>query len=257
MGAWHDFLEGFLESTARSLPADTREELDGSLSEPRSLTGVHHMKSEVGAATLGNVLGACDRLTFLDSLDLPWDHLAGVDPGWTAMLCRRVEGENASEMRRHGEERRLGLYALYLMDRHRKLTDDLIDLLLEILHRLQTRSRRTVITGIARDIERVHGKERLLFDIAEAAIEDPEGRVIDVIYPVAGIAKLTAVIDEHRAKGTLDKRIQTVMRGSYAGHYRRMMRAPWKARLPCGCESHPTIVASVGSSQGGLRRLTM
>ena len=126
-------------------------------------------------------------------------------------------------MRRHGEERRLGLYALYLMDRHRKLTDDLVDLLLEILHRLQTRPRRTVITGIARDIERVHGKERLLFDIAEAAIEDPEGRVIDVIYPVAGVAKLTAVIDEHRGRGTLDKRIQTVMRGSCAGHYRRMM----------------------------------
>ena len=80
-----------------------------------------------------------------------------------------------------------------------------------------------MITGIARDIERVHGKERLLFDIAEAALEDPEDRVIDVIYPVAGVAKLTAVIDEHRARGTLDKRIQTVMRGSCAGHYRRMM----------------------------------
>ena len=46
------------------------------------------------------------------------------------MLCRRVEGENASEMRRHGEERQLGLYALYLMDRRRKLADDLVDLLL-------------------------------------------------------------------------------------------------------------------------------
>ena len=81
-GARHDFLEGFLESTALALPADTREELDGSLSEPRRLTGFHRMKSEVGAATLDNVLGACDRLTFLDSLDLPWDHLGGVDPGW-------------------------------------------------------------------------------------------------------------------------------------------------------------------------------
>ena len=181
------------------------------------------MKGDAGAATLDNVLDACDRLAFLENLDLPGDQLAGVDQACIAMLCRRVEGENASEMRRHGEERRLGLYVLYLMDRRRKLTDDLINLLLEIIHRLQTRSRRTVIGGIAPDIERVPGKEHLLFDIAEAAVEDPEGRVIDVIYPLAGIAKLNAVIDEHRAKGTLDKRIQTVMRGSYAGHYRRMM----------------------------------
>lgn len=181
------------------------------------------MKGDVGAATLDNVLGACDRLAFLESLDLPWERLTGVDQAWIALPCRRVEGENASEMRRHGEERRLGLQSLHLMDRHRRLTDDLVDLLLEIIHRLQTRSRRTVVTGIARDIERVHGKERLLFDIAEAAIEDPEGRVVDVIHPVAGAARLKAVIDEHRARGTLDECIQTVMRGSCAGHCRRMM----------------------------------
>ena len=71
-----------------------------------------------------------------------------------------------------------------------------------------------MIGGIARDIERVYGKERLLVDIAVAAIDDPDGRVVDIIYPVAGAAKLKAVIEEDRAKGTLDRRIQTVMRGS-------------------------------------------
>ena len=66
-------------------------------------------------------------------------------------------------------------------------------------------------------------KKRLLVDIAAAAIDDPLGRIVDVIYPVAGAAKLKAVIQEDRAKGTLDRRIQTVMRGSYASHYRRML----------------------------------
>lgn len=37
------------------------------------------------------------------------------------------------------------------------------------------------------------------------------------------MARLKAVIEEDRAKGTLDRRIQTVMRGSYASHYRRMV----------------------------------
>ncbi len=32
--------------------------------------------------------------------------------------------------------------------------------------------------------------------------DDPDGRVADVIYPVAGAAKLKAVIDGHRAKFT-------------------------------------------------------
>lgn len=167
--------------------------------------------------------GACVRSAFLEDLDLPWDQTAWVDPAWIAMRCRRVDGENASEMRRHGQKQRLGLYALYLMDRRRKLTDDFIDRLLQIIHRIQTRSRRVVITGIARDIERVHGKDRLLFDIAQAAVEDPEGRVIDGIFPMAGVPKLKAVIGEHRARGTPDKRIQTVTLGSNAGHFCRML----------------------------------
>ena len=80
-----------------------------------------------------------------------------VDPAWVALLSRRVEGETASEMRRHGETRRVGLYALYLMDHRCTMIDGLVDLLLELVHRLQTRSRRKVIGAIARDIERVHG----------------------------------------------------------------------------------------------------
>ncbi|WP_419741192.1 Tn3 family transposase [Ruegeria sp.] len=223
--ARHDFLKDLLASTARILPANTRDQLEKSLSEPRGPGGFHLMKNGVGAATLANVLGACDRLTFLAALNLSSEHLAGIDPAWISMLCRRVERENASEMRRHSDDRRIGLYALYLMDRQRKLTDDLVDLFLEITHRLQTRSRRRVIAKIASDIERVYGKDRLLCAMAEAAIEEPEGRVIDVIYPVASVAKLKAVIEEYRASGTLDKRIQTVMRGSYANHYRRMMPA--------------------------------
>ena len=61
-----------------------------------------------------------------------------------------------------------------------------------------------MIGAIAHDIEWVHGKERLLVDIAEAAVDDPQGRVFDVIFPVAGVAKLKAVIAEHHVKGTYD-----------------------------------------------------
>ena len=56
-----------------------------------------------------------------------------------------------------------------------------------------------------------------------AAVDDLEGQVLEIIYPVASVVKLKAMIEEDRAKGTLDRRIQTVMRGSYASHYRRMV----------------------------------
>ena len=222
-GGQHDFAETILLAIAARLSSETRRRLEASLSAPREPTGCHALKGDVGPASLANTLSVCDRLAFVEGLDLPFSVLDGIDPAWVRRLSRRVDRETASEMRRHSDQRRLGLYALYLMHRRSKMIDGLVDLLLDIVHRLQTRSRRKVVTSIAQDIERVHGKDRLLYDIANAAIAEPEGRVIDVIYPVAGAAKLKAVIDEHQAKGTLDRRIQTVMRGSYASHYRRML----------------------------------
>ncbi|WP_242661907.1 Tn3 family transposase [Salipiger thiooxidans] len=222
-GARHDAVENLLARIADSLPGETRGKLEASLADPKCATGFLSLKADAGAATLESILAAATRLAFVNTLGLPFDTITNVDPALIQRLSRRVDGETAAEMRRHGDTRRLGLFALHLMHRRAQMIDALIDLLLEIIHRMQTRSRRRVVGSIARDIERVHGKERLLVDMAIAAVDDPEGRVLEVIYPVASVARLKAVIEEDRAKGTLDDRIQTVMRGSYASHYRRMV----------------------------------
>src|SRR3546814_572080 len=59
--------------------------------------------------------------------------------------------------------------------------------------------------------------------IASASIDDPSGRICDVIFPIAGKDKLAAIIKESQAKGALDRRIYKVMRRSWANHYRRML----------------------------------
>jgi TnpA family transposase len=217
------FIDDLLGGIARKLSTNASKALEASLIDPRSEHGFQRLKDDVGAATLDNVLDAAGRLAFIQGLDLPFDVLGTVDPIWVKMLVRRVEGETASEMRRHNRDKLLGLLAIYLMSRQSQLIDGLVDLLIEVIHRIATRSKRKVISGIAADIEKVHGKERLLVDIATAAMMTPNGKVSEVIFPIAGAVKLKAIIDEHRAKGTLDVRIQTVMRGSYASHYRPML----------------------------------
>jgi hypothetical protein len=54
------------------------------------------------------------------------------------------------------------------MSREAQLTDAMIDLLIETVHKIGTRSKRKVVGDIAKDIERVYGKERLLVEIASA-----------------------------------------------------------------------------------------
>ena len=126
-------------------------------------------------------------------------------------------------MRRHTEARQLALYAVYLMARETAMTDAMVELLVETVHKISTRSKRKVVGDIAKDVERIYGKERLLVDIATASIDDPDGRICDVIFPVVGKEKLAAIIKESSAKGALDRRIYAVMRNSWANHYRRML----------------------------------
>ncbi|NGO54644.1 Tn3 family transposase [Allomesorhizobium camelthorni] len=217
------FLETFLGSVADQLLPETMALMEASLADPESSIGFHAIKGDPGAATLDNMLSLADRLAFIKRLDLPRDLLTGAGKTWIDQIVRRVGAEKASEMRRHAQPRQLGLYAVFLMVREAQIIDGMIDLLVETIHKIGIRSKRKVVAGIARDIEKVYGKERLLVDIADAAIEAPDGRVCDVIFPVAGREKLAAIVKEHRAKGTLERRIYQVMRGSYANHYRRLL----------------------------------
>jgi len=217
------FRDTLFQQIAERLPLETSSALDTCLSDPLLPTGFQCIKDDIGAATLENVLMASAKLAFLQKLELPYDMLAHIDRRWISRIARQVEGETASEMRRHGQSNRAALLAVYLMQRRAQLTDGLIDLLLEIIHRMNTRSRRKVVQKIAADIGTVHGKERLLVDIAIAALSEPKGVVKDVIYPVVGATKLQTVVNEYEAKGSIDQRIQKVMRGSYASHYRRML----------------------------------
>ncbi|WP_057460886.1 hypothetical protein [Pseudovibrio sp. POLY-S9] len=74
------------------------------------------------------------------------------------------------------------------------MIDRVIDLLMEQTHRINAKSKREAIKDISREIETVHGKERLLAEIAVASMEHPKRRICDVIYPVAGQQKLSAIV---------------------------------------------------------------
>src|SRR3546814_17685090 len=91
-----------------------------------------------------------------------------------------------------------------MMGGEAKVTDGMGDLLIETVHDIGSRWKRKVVGDIAKDIERVYGKERLLVEIASASIDDPSGRICDGIFPIAGKDKLAAIIKESQAKGALD-----------------------------------------------------
>lgn len=99
--ARRDFRENFLTLVVSLLSIETTEQLERALAEPLEDTGFQRLKDDVGAATLDSVLLAARKASFVEELGLPMDILGDVERGWMLRLARQVEGETASEMRRH------------------------------------------------------------------------------------------------------------------------------------------------------------
>jgi hypothetical protein len=74
------------------------------------------------------------------------------------------------------------------------------------------------------DFKEVTGKTNILFRLAEVAVAQPEGTISQVIYPVVSQKTLLDLVAEYKATGTAYRqRVHTVIRNSYANHYRRMI----------------------------------
>ena len=137
---------------------------------------------------------------------------------------RRVAAEAPYELRRHPEAARLTWLAAFVHLRGRMLTDDLVDLLIETIHHIGARAERRVERELLDDLKRVSGKQNLLFELAGAALEQPDGIVRDVVFPVVGEQTLRDLVKEWKATGpTYRTTLRTVIRNSYKGHYRRMV----------------------------------
>jgi len=107
--------------------------------------------------------------------------------------------------------------------RRQEITDNLVDLLLGIIKRIENNAEKQVERRILRDIKRVRRKGQILYEVAKVSIAQPDGVVSEVIYPVASTTTLQQIVAEHQAEGSYEQQVQGVTRQSYARHYRRMV----------------------------------
>jgi hypothetical protein len=137
---------------------------------------------------------------------------------------RRASAETPRELRRHPTKIRYTLVAAFCWQRNQEITDSLVELLIQIIHRIYVNAERRVDKQLIEEFKRVDGKPRLLFEIAQASLERPEEPVKDVVYPVVSPKTLQAVVKEYKSNSpTYEEKVYTVMRSSYLHHYRRMV----------------------------------
>ena len=218
------FEESLFNNILCKLSLSHKNELNNLLATSEGYSEFSNLRSETGAASLANVLDAISRLSLLRKINLPKDLLSEFKPNLIEKYRLRASSEDAWELRRHPELVRLPLLSFYCLPRESEIIDNLVDLLISVIHKIYVRSERKVVSELVRDITKVNGKTNILFKIAEAANSQPDSTVRDVIFPVAGEQIIADLVKEYHSDGpAYVKRIYHRIRSSYASHYRRML----------------------------------
>jgi len=222
--ACRQFERSVLERAASMLTLPTTSAMEGSLSSPKRAIGFNALKADPGRLSLATALRTAERLSFIRSLDLPKELLSLTTPLAVERFRRRVIHESAWSMSQRPPTLRQGLYAIFLACRERELTDNLVDLLIQIVHKIDARAEQKATAEMIQDLGRIYSKDRVLGRIATAAIAEPDSTVREVVFPVANEPLLTRLAKDYETREpTKRRRAHRILKASYGGHYRRML----------------------------------
>ena len=176
------------------------------------------LRGDPGRPSLAGVQAELAKLELVRRIGLPADLFGQVLPHELERYRRRVAVEAPYELRRHPEAARFTWLAAFVHLRERELTDSLVDLLIETVHHIGARAERRVDRELLDDLKRVTGKQNLLFELAGAALDRPDGIVREVVFPVVAEQTLRDLVKEWKATGpTYRTTLRTVIRNSYKG----------------------------------------
>ncbi len=182
------------------------------------------LKTDPGAVGLGSLLTEIEKLKLIRTVGLPADLFSKTSQKLVKIYRQRAATESPYDIRRHKDAIRYSLMAAFCIQRSQEITDNLIELLIQIIHRLDSRAEKRINQQLIDEFKKVSGKTGLLFRIAEVALAEPSGIIEQVIFPVVSQQTLKDLVAEYKATGTAyRRRVHNVMRASFASHYRRMI----------------------------------
>jgi len=218
----------FVDKTYSALLPFARQKIDALLVSPDELEDSDYrlqvLKMDPAQPSLKTVLKELDKLEIIDGMVLPDEIFSGIPTSLVHRYRKRAATEGISELRKHPDNIRYTLVAAFCIERRAEIIDGLVDLLIQLVHKINVNAEKNVLQEILGDIKEVHGKTRLLYKLARASLEKPDGVVHKVVFSAVDKKTLEAVVKEYQAKGPgYQRQIQTLARNSYRNHYRRMV----------------------------------
>lgn len=213
-----------LQEPSELEPVPLPEELAPPSEDQALPNPLQHLRMDPGRVGLATMLEEMAKLRLIRELKLPDNLFPGLSRKVLTVYRNRASIEEPSRLRAHPKPLRLTLLAVLCSMRTQEITDGLVELLIQIVHKIDVCAEKRVEEEYANEFKRIANKEGLLYRIAEASVEHPDEPVCKVIFEVASEKLLRDLIKEYKAKSpAFRKQVHLIMRASYSHHYRRMV----------------------------------
>jgi len=247
-----DFERTLFETVAGRMPAGCRDAIDDILSTSSESNAIFSvLKTDAGKPSLDSIFAELSKLTEINALSLPENLFFDVSQKAVQSYRLRASSESAWDMRRHPASVRYTLAAAFISERRREVIDGLVELLIQIIHKIQVRAEHKVIKELVAGVREVSNKKSTLFKLAEAAMNNPDGTIRDVLFPVVGEETMARLVQEYQANSPIyTERVEIHVRNSYKRHYCRMVPALLKAlEFQSGNAHHRPIIEALAYLQ--------
>jgi hypothetical protein len=197
-------------------------ELDENVDE--GVISFNDLRSDPGNIGVDSFFKEVAKLQTIKLLNLPDNLFSKIPIKIIKKYKTRAVSEKLTELRRHPQKMRYTILAAFFWLRKREITDNLIELLIKIIHRIGVKAEKKVDKELLNDFRKVNNKSELLYHIAEIAVDNPDGIIKEVLYPVVNEQTLKALVKEFKNSGVhYRQKVHAVMRASYSNHYRVMV----------------------------------
>ena len=189
-----------------------------------SVVDFNDLKADPGRPGLESLFREIAKLRRINEIGLTAKAFAAIAPKTIEVLRRRAATEPPSELRLRVEVVRYALVATFCWVRRREVIDGLVELLIQIIHRIAASAEKKVERELLADFRRVRGKMTIFSTMVNISIDQPAGVIEKVIYPEVGLDTLRSLAQEFKASGPAYREgVRTVMLSSYTNHYRRLL----------------------------------
>lgn len=170
---------------AKLLSMTTKNKIDSFFLEKNSGL-LAFLKQDPGRVGLESFLDEAQKLKIIRDFHIAESIVNGIPKSFLQKMKSRFASESLHEIKRHESHILYALFAFFLFMREREIVDDMIDLLIMIVHKIEAKSEKRVTRELFKDFIKNKDKDSMLKKVLSASIESPNEKVSDVVYPIAG-----------------------------------------------------------------------